>query len=143
MRLGLAVLIADQATKVIVENTVDVGERHQLLPGVAIELTRNTGVAFSIGGGTSILVVLATILAVSGLCAFFFFNRAQRAIWLPAGLMLGGAIGNIIDRFRHEAVTDFINLPVWPTFNIADVSIVAGVLAMIVITWKEPETPKA
>ena len=48
-------------------------------------------------------------------------------MWLPTGLLLGGAIGNIIDRVRDGAVTDFIKLPAWPAFNVADMAITFGV----------------
>ena len=60
---------------------------------------------------------------------------ATRAlIWLPTGMLLGGALGNIIDRARQGAVTDFIKLPLgWPPFNIADVSITLGILILVLL----------
>ena len=58
---------------------------------------------------------------------------ADPLIWLPAGLLIGGALGNLADRVRDGAVTDFIDLPVWPTFNLADVAIVVGVVLLVLL----------
>jgi signal peptidase II len=52
-------------------------------------------------------------------------------LWIPTGMLVGGAIGNLIDRVAHGAVTDFIKLPAWPAFNVADMSITFGVLALL------------
>ena len=52
-------------------------------------------------------------------------------VWLPAALLIGGALGNLADRVRDGAVTDFISLPLWPTFNLADLAIVVGVLLLL------------
>ena len=54
-------------------------------------------------------------------------------MWLPTGLLVGGAIGNIIDRLRDGAVTDFLKLPHWPAFNVADMAITFGVLALFYV----------
>ena len=55
-------------------------------------------------------------------------------VWLPTGMLLGGALGNVIDRLRDGAVTDFIKLPGWPAFNVADISITLGVLVLLYVT---------
>ena len=55
-------------------------------------------------------------------------------MWLPTGMLLGGALGNVIDRIRDGAVTDFIKLPGWPAFNVADISITCGVLVLLYVT---------
>ena len=54
-------------------------------------------------------------------------------LWLPTGLLVGGAIGNLIDRLSHGSVTDFIKLPFWPAFNVADMAITFGVLALLYV----------
>ena len=131
--LGAAVLAADQATKAVVRSSVDLGSRDGVLPGVEIVHTRNTGVAFSLfqGGGT-VLVVL-TAVAMVAVLGFFLMNPGRRGAWVPAGLLLGGAAGNLVDRVREGAVTDFIDLPLWPAFNLADVAITFGVLALLYV----------
>jgi signal peptidase II len=65
------------------------------------------------------------------LVAFVLRHSARPLVWLPVGLLLGGAAGNLIDRAREGAVTDFIDLPLWPAFNVADVAITFGVLLLL------------
>lgn len=128
----LAVLVADQVSKVIVRGDIQPGERHQLIPGVHLVRVGNEGLAFGLLGGSSTwIVVLVVIVALGGLLVFFSRNVERRGAWLATGLLLGGAAGNIIDRVSHSAVTDWIKLPHWPAFNIADVAITAGVVALV------------
>jgi signal peptidase II len=73
-------------------------------------------------------------VALLALLAYFARHSAQRLIWLPTGMLLGGAIGNIIDRLREGAVTDFIKLPLgWPPFNLADASITLGIAILFLV----------
>jgi signal peptidase II len=65
------------------------------------------------------------------LVVYFALHATRPLLWLPTGLLLGGALGNMIDRAREGAVTDFIDLPLWPAFNLADVAITAGVVALL------------
>ena len=58
-------------------------------------------------------------------------------MWLPTGLLLGGAAGNLIDRIRLGAVTDFIKFPHWPAFNVADICVTFGVISLIYVLEKE------
>ena len=64
---------------------------------------------------------------------WFAVNAGREWLWLPVGLLLGGAIGNLIDRAREGAVIDFIDPIAWPAFNVADACIVVGVLAMLYV----------
>jgi signal peptidase II len=65
---------------------------------------------------------------------YFARHAAHPLIWLPTGMLVGGALGNIVDRLRHGSVTDFIKLPLgWPPFNLADLSITLGVAILFVI----------
>jgi len=128
--LGVVVIV-DQLTKHAVRTGIAVGEQQKFLPGVQLVHVRNKGVAFGFfsGGGT---VVLAFTLAALALLVGYFARRPDRPwLWLPTGLLIGGALGNLIDRIAHGAVTDFIKLPLWPAFNVADMSITFGVLALL------------
>jgi signal peptidase II len=127
----VCVVILDQVTKQLVRSGIGVGQVHKLVPGVKLVDVRNTGVAFSLfsGGGTIVLVI--TLLALAGLTAYFVLRPGRRLLWLPTGLLLGGAIGNLIDRVREGAVTDFIKLPHWPAFNVADTAITVGVFVLL------------
>src|SRR5438874_1188382 len=83
-------------------------------------------VAFGLFSHGGLLVGLAAAAALAALLTFFALNRTRRLAWLPTGLLIGGAAGNLIDRLHDKAVTDFIKLPLWPAFNIADVAITVG-----------------
>jgi signal peptidase II len=128
---GVVVAI-DQGTKTLARTLVDRGDRVEVLPFLAFQNVRNKGVAFGLGGDIPAVVIGATILVLLGLLVFLAArSRTGWLIWLPAGLLIGGALGNLADRVRDGAVTDFIDLPLWPTFNLADVAIVAGVLLLL------------
>jgi signal peptidase II len=136
-RAGLvmvAVIILDQVTKAMVRSNVAIGDRDGVLPAVEIVHVRNEGVAFSrfSGGGTLVAIIVGA--ALLALVAYFVTHLDKPLIWLPTGLLLGGALGNVIDRIRDGAVTDFIKLPGWPAFNVADISITFGVLVLLYVT---------
>ncbi len=129
-----AVIVVDQATKAWVRSSVAIGDRDGVFPGVEIVHVRNEGVAFSrfSGGGTVVSVIVA--VALVALLAYFVTHMSKPLVWLPTGLLLGGALGNVIDRVRDGGVTDFIKLPGWPAFNVADISITVGVLVLLYVT---------
>ena len=127
-----AVLIADQLTKAIVRGSLAVGERRDALPIIDIVRVRNEGIAFGLlGDSPTWLVVIVVVAALGGLLAFFALNVDRPYAWLATGLLLGGAAGNIIDRLADGAVNDWIKLPHWPAFNLADVAITLGVVALV------------
>ena len=123
---GLVVL-ADQATKAIVNSSIERGGHVDFLPFLAFENTRNSGVAFGLAGDASPLLIAGMVAIVIALFAFIAVRAHGRGVWLAAGLLVGGALGNLADRARDGAVTDFIELPAWPAFNLADMAIIAGV----------------
>ncbi len=132
------VVAADQATKTLVRNNVDFGSRDGVFPGIELVHVRNRGVAFGLftDGGTVLIVI--GIAAVSALLIFFATHSRRPLVWLPTGLLLGGAAGNLIDRLDRGYVTDFIDLPAWPAFNIADISITFGVLSLLYVLEGPP-----
>ena len=136
--LAVAVLAADQASKALVRGSIGRTERVDVLPGLDLVNTRNSGVAFGFfsGGGTVVAVVAA--LALVALLAFFATHLRRPLVWLPTGLLVGGAAGNLIDRAREGAVTDFVDLPLWPAFNVADAAITIGVLALLYVLEGPP-----
>jgi signal peptidase II len=121
----------DQLTKHLVRNGIETGATHKFLPGVQLVHVRNTGVAFSLFSGGGTLVLVFTLVALALLLVYFALHPSRPWLWLPTGLLIGGAIGNLIDRLAHGAVTDFIKLPAWPAFNVADTSITLGVLLLV------------
>ncbi len=128
-----AVLIADQVTKALVNSSLARGEERELVAFVKLVNVRNSGVAFGQlqNGGAIVSAVIA--LAVAALLVYFARNASRPWIWLPTGLLLGGALGNVVDRVNHGAVVDFLKLPHWPAFNVADSAITIGVVVLVVV----------
>jgi signal peptidase II len=133
------VLVLDQGTKALVRSEVEPGSRQDLLPGVDLVHTKNTGVAFSLlqGGGTVLIVF--TIVAIVALLAYFARDPDRAWVWLPTGLLVGGSAGNLIDRVLEGSVTDFVDLPLWPAFNVADMAITFGVVALLFVLERPRE----
>ncbi|HEX6698335.1 MAG TPA: signal peptidase II [Solirubrobacteraceae bacterium] len=130
----VAVIALDQGTKALVRADIAIGDRDGVFPGVEIVHVRNEGVAFSrfSGGGTVVAIIVGA--ALLALVAYFVTHLDKPLVWLPTGMLLGGALGNVIDRLRDGAVTDFIKLPGWPAFNVADIAITFGVLVLLYVT---------
>jgi signal peptidase II len=134
LKAGLVVVVVlalDQLTKHLVVSDIAVGQQNKFLPGINLVHVRNTGVAFGFFAGGGILVLVFTFTALAALLVYFVRRPGRPWLWLPTGMLIGGAIGNLIDRVSHGAVTDFIKLPFWPAFNLADMSITFGVLALL------------
>ncbi|MDQ3644991.1 MAG: signal peptidase II [Actinomycetota bacterium] len=132
------VLVLDQATKQAAISSLERGESVNVFFGLDLTNTRNRGVAFGAleGSGTIIAVLIAVALA---LLIAYFAAHAQRAwLWLPVGMLLGGALGNLADRAREGAVIDFIDPIAWPAFNLADAAIVIGVFALLYVVEGPP-----
>jgi len=127
-----AVVGLDQLSKHAVEHSIVPGEERRLLPGIQLVDTRNHGVAFGFLPGSHVGVTVLIGVALLVLLIYFALHATRRFMWLPTGMLIGGALGNILDRLRDGSVTDFIKLPLgWPPFNLADTSITLGVLLLI------------
>ena len=124
-------MVADQVSKAIVRANISRVEEIDLVLGIKLIHTRNTGVAFSLFSGGGPLIVIIAIVALGALLGFFLTHLHRPLVWLPTGLFLGGAAGNLIDRVRLGAVTDFVKIPHWPAFNVADICITLGVLSLV------------
>ena len=129
----VAVVAVDQATKLAADNGIDRGDSINVFFGLDLTNTRNRGVAFGFLDGKGGVVGVLIAVALVALVVWFALNAARAWLWLPVGLLLGGAIGNLIDRAREGAVIDFIDPIAWPAFNVADMCIVIGVLAMLYV----------
>jgi signal peptidase II len=132
--VAVLVVALDQLTKSLVENSIVPGEEHRLLPGIELVDARNHGVAFGFLPGHHVAVTIVIGVALAALLVYFLRHSTRPLIWLPTGMLIGGALGNIIDRLRDGSVTDFVKLPLgWPPFNLADASITFGVLALLFV----------
>lgn len=137
------VLLLDQVTKAIVRADVAVGQENEVLPFLSIGHVHNSGVAFGFLGGGGAIVLVVTLAALSLLVAFFARNPTRSLMWLPTGMLLGGALGNLVDRIHQGYVTDFIQFPHWPSFNVADVAITCGVVVLVFVLERNASSADA
>lgn len=137
---ALAVLGADQATKGLVLAHLSPGESAPLLGRyVSLTLVENPGAAFGLlGGDTAALVAFAALVA--GIAWWLSGRTTSRAAAWALGLLLGGALGNLADRVLRHAVVDFVNVHVWPVFNLADSAITVGAVWLL---WQLVRAPVA
>jgi signal peptidase II len=138
--VAAAVVVIDQLSKRAIQHGLIEGQERKLLPGIELVYARNHGVAFGFLPGDHLAVTVVIGLALLALLAYFARHSSRPWIWLPTGMLVGGALGNILDRLREGSVTDFIKLPLgWPPFNLADMSITVGILILVLLI----ERPRA
>jgi signal peptidase II len=130
---GLAILVADQVTKALVVSNLAVGEKARLIGDVVqVWHAQNRGAAFSLFQGGTIVFLVVSVLSI-GMVAYFYRSLRDRSAWLHVvlGIVLGGTLGNFTDRLRQGYVTDWLSVGIgdtrWPTFNVADSSVVVGI----------------
>ncbi len=136
------VLVVDQLSKAIVESWLPLNSTWAPIPGIAslfrISHVANTGAAFGLFPTGSALFTLVAIGVSIFIIIYNFRLPAHNALYRVAlGLMLGGALGNLIDRLRQDQVTDFFDFGPWPVFNVADLCIVSGVVLMAFLMFRE------
>lgn len=124
----------DRALKVVVREELTVGERVQLIGDtLALQHVHNPGVAFGLLSGAGGLVVIGSLVVGALLFTFLLRVEPEDTLTVVGGaLITGGALGNLVDRVQQGYVTDYIDLPRWPTFNAADVWITVGVVCVLV-----------
>jgi signal peptidase II len=132
------VVIVDQAAKAAVEANVTFGEKVDVVGPLELTLSHNRGVAFGIAGGAGVPLVLVTLLALGVVGYLFARSPTRPGMWVAAGLLAGGALGNLADRIRADHVTDFVSLDPWPPFNLADVAITVGVVLLVFAYLRQP-----
>jgi signal peptidase II len=139
--IAALIVIADQTTKSVVQRAMTLHESIPVMPSVSLTYTRNPGAAFSLLADAHptfrawfFLLVSVVALVLIGM----FLRRVERGDWWSVtslSLILGGAIGNLIDRIRYGEVIDFIDLYVgpyhWPVFNVADSGITVGMVMLL------------
>jgi signal peptidase II len=139
---GISILIIclDQLTKTIIKQRIDYYDQIVVIEGFFnLRHDRNSGAAFSLMQGQRTLLIAATILAMLFIAYYYF--QFRHSLWMRVGLgfILGGAIGNLIDRIQYGEVIDFLQFGIlpkykWPTFNIADTAICIGAGMLIIYT---------
>jgi signal peptidase II len=133
-------VILDQATKLWARSALSSGESREVIPGFFnLTLVYNRGAAGGAFASLAPLLVIITLVVIYGIFRLRRERSRSRILALSLGLLLGGAVGNLIDRLAFGRVTDFLDFGVvygghersWPTFNVADIALVIGVLMML------------
>jgi signal peptidase II len=144
--LSAAVIALDQATKFLVTRFLELYERVEVLPVLDFTLLHNTGAAFSLLAGASgwqrwFFIGLACVVSVMLVVWIWRTPRGEKLLPLALALILGGALGNVIDRAVHGYVVDFIHAhwgaSYFPAFNIADSAITVGAVLLILDAFRE------
>lgn len=138
LAVSAGVVLLDQLSKHVMQQVLGPGQSIRVTPFFDLVLVFNPGAAFSFlssAAGWQRELFIAIALAASVLIVYLLRKHAaDRVFCFALGLILGGAIGNVIDRVREGAVTDFIKLPLgWPPFNLADSSITFGVVILFLV----------
>jgi signal peptidase II len=137
------VIVLDQWTKWLAFKQLTPADSVSILPGVHLGQTRNEGIAFGVFAGRPWIVFTLMGIALAVLVWFYLRHRGRPGLWLATGLLLGGAIGNAIDRISLGYVRDFIELPHFPSFNVADMAITFGVIVLVLTVEQNPEEKKS
>ncbi|HEX9798537.1 MAG TPA: signal peptidase II [Thermoanaerobaculia bacterium] len=152
--LALAVLALDQWTKWLVERSFAPHSSHEIVPGLFhLSHVRNTGVAFGLfasgGDGLATAALAALGLGALAFVSWFFLRTpaAESRLLSALALVLGGAVGNLLDRLASGAVTDFLGVFIgsyrWPDFNVADSAICVGLGLMVLDSYLQRPEPDA
>jgi signal peptidase II len=142
---GLLAFVLDQLSKWVVLRELGPSGDRDVITVIPHTLwfvfVENTGSAFGLFQGRSSILKFIAIVAVAALAIYYLrAARGDRVVSVALGLQVGGALGNIADRFRHDYVVDWIHVPHFPTFNIADSAITIGVvLLMYALIFRDAE----
>jgi signal peptidase II len=130
--VAVAVIIIDQLTKALINGHVQVGESLPIIPGILhVTHVQNAGAAFGMMQNRRPLFLIAALVIIATIAIFYRRIKEEGTLLVVAvGFLLGGAIGNLIDRVTMGMVTDFIDVRIWPVFNVADCAIVIGVMVL-------------
>ena len=136
LSIASSVFLLDRLTKVIISNYVSFGHSIGVIPNIFhITLIFNKAAAFGLFGHNRIIFAAVAIIAITAIVIYIFMRKGAKSPILASalGLILGGAAGNLFDRIRFGYVIDFLDLRVWPVFNIADSCITIGALILVIL----------
>lgn len=134
--ISLFVILLDQITKYLVRQEIPLGASIPIIDNIlSFTNTTNTGASFSLFTEYSFLLSILAGIVIAAI--LIFYKKIPANYRLPFALILGGASGNLIDRIFFGTVTDFIDLHLWPVFNLADSAITVAAVLVVIIVWRE------
>jgi len=132
------VVALDQAAKALAESALYPGQQVDLIWPLDLTLAHNRGIAFGLAGDGGGLLIAFTVISLCFIGWLFARDPQRSGMWVAVGLLVGGALGNLVDRVRADAVTDYIDVLGWPPFNVADIAITVGVGLLAIRFLTEP-----
>ncbi len=137
---ALIAFLVDQGTKsIVVANAAVLSSGVPVIPGFNLIYLRNDGVTFGLLGGAPWWSLVVLALGICVWLAIMLARTTSRVEALAYGAIIGGALGNVVDRLRYRSVTDFLDFYIgsahWPAFNMADVFVVGGVGLLLIAPW--------
>lgn len=137
---ALVIVLLDQITKLLIRKNFQLNESIPIINNIFhLTYVTNTGSAFGLFKNLNWFFMLFSIVVI--LAIFYYLRKKidekEKFLQLAVGLLLGGTIGNMIDRILYGAVIDFIDFRIWPVFNIADSAITVSIVMLIVLLWKK------
>src|SRR3989338_1751140 len=135
----LLIIILDQLSKFFIKKNVGLNQSLPIIDSILhFTYVTNTGSAFGLLKGFNLFFILLSVIVITAI--FYYIKKIknnERLLQFSAGLLLGGTIGNLIDRILYGFVIDFVDFRVWPVFNIADIAISISITLIIILLWKE------
>ncbi|MEK6869253.1 MAG: signal peptidase II [Nanoarchaeota archaeon] len=135
---ALIIILLDQTTKFLVKNALQLNQTLPIISNVFhLTYINNTGAGFGILKAQALILIFISV-AVIGIILYNFdrIKNNETLLQILAGFVLGGTIGNLIDRLAYGHVIDFLDFQIWPIFNFADSFVTIGVIGLIIYLWK-------
>lgn len=136
---AIIVALLDQLTKLLVKQNFQPSQSIPIIKNILhLTYVTNTGSAFGLFKGLNLVFILFSIIVIAAVSYNLKkIKPAERLLQFSAGLLLGGTIGNFIDRLLYGSVIDFIDFRIWPVFNAADSAISISVILLVILLWKK------
>lgn len=136
---ALFILVLDQFTKYIIKQNFQLNQSISIIKNILhLTYVTNTGSAFGLFKGFNFVFILFSFIVVIVIVHYLKkINQNEKLLQFSIGLLLGGTIGNLIDRLAYGSVIDFIDFRIWPVFNIADSAVTISIILLIILLWKK------
>ena len=136
---ALIIVLIDQITKFLIKANFQLGQSLPLIKNIFhLTYIHNFGAGFGILQQKEWILIFISIIVIGAI--FYYFDRIkdkELLLQVLVGLILGGTIGNLIDRVAYGFVVDFLDFRIWPVFNVADSFVTIGVIGLIIYLWRK------
>ena len=136
---ALIIVLTDQLTKFFIRKNFKLNESIPIIKNIFhLTYITNTGSAFGLFKNFNLFFIIFSIIVI--IVILYFIKKVkenEKFIQFAVGLLLGGTIGNLIDRIAYGSVIDFIDFRIWPVFNVADSAVTISVILLIILLWKK------